>query len=300
MMTKTSQTAWLASSSLAELIDKIPSDLLRRPPIDIEHIAMRLGARKVVRRSLQGDGLCYPMERGAFVIILNETHSPQRQRFTCAHEVSHILLDPTYKRTTIQRQHDRFAERLESACDQLASEILMPRKLFSEYASSHAWQLSSIPGLASCFQTSMEATARRYVDTINEPCALLTWKLTSEGGQHEVKLRGLQRNHLARGRWFEVDSHMGAFNSNLLNAPRGPAERPASYQRIRITQGGRQSFDTMFVDTLAYGYGPNRRVLNAVYPGRRITSLLKHHWANDLDVSETSTRSREARGGQPA
>ncbi len=294
----TPHTNRLASNRLAGLIDNIPGDLLQIPPIDIERIALSLGTRKVIRRSLQGDGICYPMGRNAHVIVLNEAHSKERQRFTCAHEVAHILLDPMYKRRGVRRQHNEMPERLETACDQLAAELLMPRELFVQRAYAHSWQLSALSALAAEFQTSMEATSRKYVDTIAEPCFLLMWRLNTEVDGNRLKLKSHQRNGLARSSWCEVDAHMLHLNKTLLTDLMGTVAKSAGYHRIRITQGGRQSFDTCFIDTLTYGYGPNRRVMNAIYPGRRISSLLKHDWTTSIEVSAVSMRT-EACGGQP-
>lgn len=290
----------MTRDSLASLADKVPDDLMQELPIDIERIAMTLGARKIIRRRLDGDGMCYPMGRNGHIILLNEEHSLERQRFTCAHEVAHIILDPIYKRVRVRRQHDRAAEQLETACNQLASEILMPRKLFRQRASAHSWRLSSLPALAAEFQTSMEATSRTYVDTIGEPCVMLIWRLAVEGERNHLKLRSHRRNDFVRGLWCEIDAKLRHINTTLLTDSVGTVAKSAGYQRIRITQGGRQSFDTCFVDTLAYGYGPNRRVMNAVYPGRRISNLLKNGWTNGIEAPELSMRPREASGGQPA
>ena len=284
---------------LSEL-DRIPDELLGMPPIDIEAIAEHLGVTKIIRGDIDCAGALQPIGRNTFAILLNRNNPAERQRFTCAHEVSHILLDPIYKGRTGKRLSGTSREKLESACNRLATELLMPRSLFEESASAHSWKLSSLPALASQFKASMEATARRYVDTIAEPCVLLTWRQSTNDCKEAMKLYRHHVNRLVRGRWFDISTQIRQYNAVLLKDPSYPLGRVPTYGRICVTYGSSQSFSTFFVNTLAYGYGKNRRVLNAIYPGREASDLLKNNWITSSRVSGTAVPIREAGFGQPA
>ncbi|MET8631765.1 ImmA/IrrE family metallo-endopeptidase [Streptomyces sp. NPDC004680] len=77
--------------------DVAARDLLARygidePPIVPEHLAEKLGV-VVVRQEMKGDvsGMLLRREEQR-VIGVNESHGSQRQRFTVAHELGHLLL----------------------------------------------------------------------------------------------------------------------------------------------------------------------------------------------------------------
>lgn len=266
-------------------LSMIPPDLLNMVPVHIEQIATALGVRQIISSGIESDGILQPSDEKTFTIFTNKNQSAQRQRFSCAHEVAHILLNPQYGRSISKRHGRTSKEQLEVACDRLASELLMPHDLFSEHASSFSWRFSSIPSLANTFQTSIQATARRYVELINEPCALFVWRLGEHNGKNSIKLSALHKNRLVKNRLFEIGGDVQQVNSMLLTSSVGTIKRPGRHQRIRVSQGGRQSFDTILVETLVYGSGPKRRVMNTVYPERRAPSLLKRHWTNGLNAS---------------
>lgn len=63
-------------------------------PIDVEAIAADLGAQ-IVRKDDLPDDVSGKVERigdDQFRITVNAKHSPQRQRFTIAHEIAHIVM----------------------------------------------------------------------------------------------------------------------------------------------------------------------------------------------------------------
>ncbi|WP_424950383.1 ImmA/IrrE family metallo-endopeptidase [Deinococcus sp.] len=99
---------------------------------DSEALASGLGARLVYTDLGERDG-AYDPEHG--VILIDRKASPQRQRFTLAHEVSHALL--LGDDDLLSELHDRFEdERLEQAIETLcnvgAATILMPPELLND------------------------------------------------------------------------------------------------------------------------------------------------------------------------
>jgi hypothetical protein len=271
--------------STPTLTDRIPRDLLAVPPIDVESIASSLGVRQIIRNDIGCDGMLHPISPGRFVIFLNVKHNQARQRFSCAHEVAHILISADHPQ-------------LESACDSLAAEILMPRPLFAAHAASLSWQLSSIPTLSSTFLTSIEATAHRYVETINEACSLFTWKLDSQSSDKGIKLCSFHKNRKVRSQFFQIDGNALRLNKMLLTEPKGARSYSGGYERVRISHRGRDSFDTLYMETLTYGFGTNRRVINAIYPGRRGAEMFKRRWTNRVNDTKTSTEAERIGHGE--
>ena len=256
----------LGSRAIAE---KIPDDMLARPPIDIERIAVCLGVRQIISDDLGADGMLYPVGRNGFVIVVDKNHSPRRKRFSCAHEVGHILLGQGANMTTSRRVSSHAGEALEKACNEVAAEILMPRPLFVKHAAAVSWRWSALPDLADTFQTSIEATAARYVETIDEPCLLCMWRLANISGHARVKLVRYRKNARVGPHDFQFDAGVRQANIALLMKNRGLNNVGGSYERVRVTNGTAASFKTVYTECLAYGSGQNRRVINAIYPSRR-------------------------------
>ena len=251
------------------------------PPIDIELVAEALGVCKIIRADIDCDGMLHPIGRDAFTVVLNKNHSLTRQRFSCAHEVAHILLADERRPSIARRIVANAREKLESDCNNLASEILMPRAPFVQRVSSMAWSLSSIPDLSTDFRTSMEATARRYVEMIDEACALFVWRRSTSEKSGSPKLCSFHKSPTMKCSFLQIDERTQRVNSQLIYADGGLQGTPGSYERVRISNRNRASFDTVYLETLAYGSGPNRRVINAVYPGRRASGLTKSQWVHD-------------------
>ncbi len=66
---------------------------VRKAPIPVEKIATLLGAQ-IVYQPFSGEisGVVHRNNDGSAVVGVNSSHSPQRQRFTIAHELGHLLL----------------------------------------------------------------------------------------------------------------------------------------------------------------------------------------------------------------
>jgi hypothetical protein len=79
----------VAERAAATLIERFSVSAI---PVEVEDIALRLGAtivRKPLERTISGLLL---REGGAKLIAVNTDHHPRRQRFTIAHEVGHLQL----------------------------------------------------------------------------------------------------------------------------------------------------------------------------------------------------------------
>ncbi len=112
---------------------ELATDYARRlPGRDSESLASGLGARLVYTDLGERDG-AYDPEHG--VILIGRKASPQRQRFTLAHEVSHALLlgdDDLLSELHDRFEDDRLEQAIETLCNVGAATILMPPEMISD------------------------------------------------------------------------------------------------------------------------------------------------------------------------
>lgn len=82
---------------------------------------------------LLGDMLgYYNSSRRLQMIHINNTACQQDQRFTCAHELGHVILHPNVN-TPFLRRHTLYSvDRIEREANQFAVELLMPDELLYE------------------------------------------------------------------------------------------------------------------------------------------------------------------------
>lgn len=135
-----------------------------RPPVDLAAIARDLGLNvyymnlgdnisgQIVRDSNKGG-------KSGFAIYVNDTHHPNRQRFTLAHEISHYILhrdlieggvidDTMYRDSALGSFY-------ESQANRMAADILMPIMLVKRYRAANP-ELS-VDEIAKVFQVSSAA-----------------------------------------------------------------------------------------------------------------------------------------------
>ncbi|SRR6266566_1185778 len=132
--------AWKA----AEKVLRDHSD--RRTPVNVERIAAKYA--KVIKRALEDDlsGALIPLGESGWTILVNSLHHPNRQRFTIAHELAHLVLHG-YK-TPHADKHFRFRDARSSEgsvleeiqANQFAAELLMPRAMIMKAVERNSFQ----------------------------------------------------------------------------------------------------------------------------------------------------------------
>jgi len=153
----------------------LKESMIASPPFFPECIAPLQGAKRVVREDLGSvDGLLVPLDNG-FEIKVNATQPPERQNFSCAHEIGHTFFFEErgislIRRIKIERGEKIGNNWLENLCDISAAELLMPSLIFSKYAAKYKFNISALTPLSNVFNTSIDATAIRLCDFIAKPC----------------------------------------------------------------------------------------------------------------------------------
>lgn len=156
--------------------------ILKRPgiteprEIDLEAIAWTLGVR-VKYRPLDGCEARIVGHNDQAIITVNSRNSPQRQRFSLAHELGHwnhhrgrILVC----RADEIGSRDNKRSPVERDADTYAADILMPRYLFQPIAKSYEkLTFQVVRALAGRFDTSLTATAIRLIEGDHFPATLV-------------------------------------------------------------------------------------------------------------------------------
>lgn len=135
-------------------------DLVRAQRVlgeSLHAMAIRLGVTRIIEEPMPFDGGLYELPDGERIIKLNAESLPARKRFTLAHEIGHLLLGRPGLRSPCG--HD---QALETTCNQIASELLMPREEAVPFVKSLGKPSpEKLRAIASRFEVSLEAAARR-------------------------------------------------------------------------------------------------------------------------------------------
>ena len=141
-------------------------------PVDVQQLAADLDATVSyvpLEEHISGY-IQWHNEQEGYTIAINKEHSEHRQRFTCAHEIAHILLHAHVIKqvNTIQDnklyRSDHIANADEVQANKLAADILLPYHLLDRATNS----ITSVRGLAKAFNVSHAEMSLRlnipYID----------------------------------------------------------------------------------------------------------------------------------------
>lgn len=142
---------------------------VKTPPVPVERIAKELGIR-VQYAPFDGDlsGMAF-VKDGKPIAGVNSLHHPNRQRFTLAHEIGHIVLHRQLIESEVHidkgsLRRDTLAsagvDPIEIAANAFASEFMMPEHLLEAAMSGRPIDLEDdelVAGLAKRFKVSEAA-----------------------------------------------------------------------------------------------------------------------------------------------
>ncbi len=160
-------------------------------PVPVDELALMLDIISIEDDDFEGfEGtlLLNDIEKSAGIIGVKRTIPIQRQRrrFTIGHELCHFLA-PFHKplsgilfQCSSEDMHLSFARkedpaaRMEVEANRFSARILMPEPHFRrDLRLRKGAEIDHILAFAERYDTSKEATARRYVDLQDEPCAIV-------------------------------------------------------------------------------------------------------------------------------
>lgn len=163
----------LARALARELIVKLG---IRDPEdIDIELIAAHHGLT-VRRRPLHHEeGRLVRRGNAGLIVVSENAYASKKWRFVIAHEVGHYLRHPKVDQLDLCTNadlHGWYTGR-EAEANEFAAELLMPSSIFRKLCDRNRPSLRDVAEIADRFETSLAATAIRYVQLTDEPCAVV-------------------------------------------------------------------------------------------------------------------------------
>jgi|GEM_PF-2070262 hypothetical protein len=233
---------------------------LANTPVDIRKLAYSLQKttiREIKKVPLPIDGMLTP-HGDSVSILINDRRTPQRQRFTCAHELAHAMLEPN---VAAYRQLDLTLNRpLERLCDRLASVLLMPNPRFRQEIESRGGSIATIEEMGRMFYTSLQATATRMIGLVDRPTLLIISGRDSQDG--DLRVRWTVQSDLIREefpRWYiptrslvQIPSIERAFKANGIIQADERMNLGTSRPRAEVESKG-------------FGNGDNRYVLSVAH-----------------------------------
>jgi hypothetical protein len=219
---------------VVRLAQRAVAELDMDPPISHVLMASMRGVRRIEEADLPWAG-CLVVEDGALVIRLRASDVHGRKRFTAFHEIVHTYL-PGFSVATQYRCDPELPDdhgsstksAVEELCDLGAVELLLPREAFLADVAGSPPTMEMASRLATRYEASLEATARRIVTLHERPAMLIALEVAPKPSapRGEPKLR-VQSVH-ASGGWPFVPRHK--------SVPAGsPLARPLSGEAVSET-----------------------------------------------------------------
>jgi hypothetical protein len=172
----------------------------RSPQQSLDALARSLGVTAIVEERLPFEGGLFELEGGKLLIKLNSLSSVARRRFTLAHEIAHLLLGTV---PAFRKAHGSDVA-LESACDSVAAELLMPSEEGLEFVRQlGAPAPEKLQVVASKYSVSLQAAAIRvHSDFKLWKCCVGFWELDPD-----IKTRWF----VGKRRWDRVEPDSYSF-----------------------------------------------------------------------------------------
>jgi Zn-dependent peptidase ImmA (M78 family) len=148
-----------------------PGDLV------LEDLALALGVMVVEGKLDSADARLIRTGKRGLIRVKEDIPEPGRKRFAVAHEVGHWLLHKNVSQVLACTSEDMVAKYKasppETEANCFAAELLMPEKLFTPRIRRASLSIQLLKDLAADFQTTLTATAIRYVELSDDYCAVV-------------------------------------------------------------------------------------------------------------------------------
>ena len=164
----------LPKKTAKDLLDKF--SIQKPSEIMLEEMALELGAL-VIDDELEGaEARIVKTQSSAIIRISTRIKEIGQRRFAIGHELGHFILhnDQNSKSCTSKDMINWTRDdNIETEANIFSAELLMPQKFFEPKCDVKEVDFHIIENLAKEFQTSLTATAVRFVEFCPEQCALI-------------------------------------------------------------------------------------------------------------------------------
>lgn len=145
--------------------------------VDLETLICAKGGFVQTKPMRGAQGRIIIKNKKAIITINSSIQNKNKQRFVLAHEFGHFMLHSESINgylCGIEDFIDWQGKRPEEAqANQFAANLLMPPNLFKEECKGYHFSIGNLQRLADRFQTSFMATAIRFAEYGNYPCAVI-------------------------------------------------------------------------------------------------------------------------------
>ena len=150
----------------------------RLEELDVEAIAFHCGLRVRYGGLSGAQGRLASRGGRGFIRIADNIRQPQRRRYIISHELGHHLMhgpEGTLSLCSVGDflRYDAGAGNAEEEANWFAAELLMPKALFKPQCDVRRPSLAVVQSLAELFNSTLTATAIRFVDLAPEACAVV-------------------------------------------------------------------------------------------------------------------------------
>ncbi len=209
--------------------------------IDVEAIA-NYHKLYVVEGGLAGaEGRSVTGAGAGIIRVRGDITQLERRRFVIAHELGHCILHKTGSvKPCTERDLFRYEEgNREAEANWFAAELLMPGRLFTRHCDVPAPSFDAVSKIARLFQTTLTATAIRFVQITSERSAIV-W---SDAGRVKWSVRSSDfPGWITRGRTLSGYSHAADVFKNK-SVPGGFQPVPQNAWLEQRVLDGREIFE---------------------------------------------------------
>jgi hypothetical protein len=150
------------------------------PPVPLDLLASFRGVVAVEVVDMPHSGVLLAPDQQVFRIRIRAADPPGRQRFSVAHEITHLLI-PGYHEHPMDKVDGLTGEfpsgdEEEYLCDIGASNMLLPEAMVRAECSRLRPSMESLFAMAELFQSSLESTALRIDQLLVWPCVPVVWE----------------------------------------------------------------------------------------------------------------------------
>ena len=240
-------------------------------PVDVDLIASVQGVRQ--RQSAYDfAGRIYVEDDGQLVMDLSTADNPNRQRFTCAHELMHTGFpgfgkEKRYRLDTVVESNPVNREE-EYLCDLGAAALLMPVELIGDRYRLNGG-LGAVEALSSDAQVSLEAAGNRLVSLAQEPGVFMVFGHGHKPADRLALSRGKQvpkRMRLRYARCAGVDVYLPRFKGAETDSVVTAAHESGEVHRGTERLPGAEVAGSFLVEAKRYGKDQRECVLAIATP----------------------------------
>jgi len=145
-------------------------------PVDLEKVAYSLGVSEIQKKDLAAEGYVEAIADGGYRVVLRAGRSPQRTRFSLAHEIGHVLIHkmeaaPKAPLGRRYRSFSRVGNQIddETVADTLAGALLIPASTISRMLPGK-FSMKGISRIAEVTESSTPTAMLRAMWYATQPC----------------------------------------------------------------------------------------------------------------------------------